>query len=67
MPPFKAGLLKRKLDSGKEKDNVPKEDSNDSDNVEDLMKGDIDNGSDATDSEHEGDNASDGERDVSSV
>lgn len=44
------------------------QDSNDSDDVEDLIKGDIDNGSDATDSEHEeGDNASDGERDVSRV
>ncbi|CAH2089967.1 unnamed protein product [Euphydryas editha] len=64
MPPFKAGL-KRKVRSEKTAENVVEDkDSNSDNDGEDLLKGDLDKESDATDSEHEDiDAGSDGERD----
>ncbi|CAG9582900.1 unnamed protein product [Danaus chrysippus] len=66
MPPFKAGLLKRKNVSQESK-NSDAEDKNTTsgDEDEELVKGFLDEGDDAADSEHEEDGHSDGERDAS--
>ncbi|XP_052742253.1 ribosome biogenesis protein BOP1 homolog isoform X2 [Bicyclus anynana] len=65
MPPYKAGLLKRKIDSNKTNstsaDDKEQSSSNDEEN---LIQGELDAESDATDSEHGEDDAeSDAERD----
>ncbi|XP_038212703.1 ribosome biogenesis protein BOP1 homolog [Zerene cesonia] len=67
MPPFRAGLLKRKIEAGEgnkssiHSKNAEKESATDND--EDLIKGDLDHGDDATDSEHEQEADSDVEQD----
>ncbi|XP_045500058.1 ribosome biogenesis protein BOP1 homolog [Colias croceus] len=67
MPPFRAGLLKRKIETGEGNKscivNKNAEEDNASDTDEDLIKGDLDHGDDATDSEQEQEADSDVEQD----
>ncbi|XP_039757078.1 ribosome biogenesis protein BOP1 homolog [Pararge aegeria] len=64
MPPYKAGLLKRKVDPKKSDKNSVDDKEINSDNEENLIQGELDVQDDATDSEHEDEPAgSDGERD----
>ncbi|KAI8431886.1 hypothetical protein MSG28_004444 [Choristoneura fumiferana] len=68
MPPFKAGLLKRKIGSEEPKKTVAKDSSedegSDSGESEDLIRGDLNGADDATDSEQEAEGAhSDAEQD----
>ncbi|XP_048483361.1 ribosome biogenesis protein BOP1 homolog [Plutella xylostella] len=53
MPPFRAGLQKRKLNAEEAKGKPVKDESSDSGEGEDLLVGGLDNGEDATDSENE--------------
>ncbi|XP_045774193.1 ribosome biogenesis protein BOP1 homolog isoform X1 [Maniola jurtina] len=64
MPPYKAGLLKRKVDSNKsDKNSTDDKESGSSNEAENLIEGELDAQDDATDSEHEAAAASDGEVD----
>ncbi|XP_022112807.2 ribosome biogenesis protein BOP1 homolog [Pieris rapae] len=66
MPPFRTGLLKRKIEFDgaiKPCGNITQEENENSDVGEDLLIGELDNEDDGTDSEHESDEKSDTEQD----